>query len=92
MAVRVVHGQRLISKHPGIWALESTPTVLFQKMLGKARLGTTGARYSVERWTYPGGDDTAMSLASAVKRWLARRAPKTPAQLDREIAEVVRPR
>jgi len=68
---RIVHGLRLVSTYPGFWALESNPRVLFQRMLGKSTLGPKGARYSVERWIYPGGDGTAMSLDSAVKRYLA---------------------
>lgn len=72
--VRVVRGLRLVSTYPGFWALESDPRALFQKMLGKATLGMRNARYSVERWLYPGwqvGDGTAMSLDAAVKRYLA---------------------
>jgi hypothetical protein len=70
---RIVHGLRLISIHPGFWTLESNSNVLFQRMLGKATLGPRGARYSVERWLYPGWSDggTAMSLDAAVKRYLA---------------------
>lgn len=73
---RIVHGLRLVSTLPGFWTLESDPKVMFQKMLGKARLGTSGARYSVERWIYPGYDrgGTATSLDSAVKRYLAAKA------------------
>jgi hypothetical protein len=71
--IRIVHGLRLVSTYPGFWALEANPRVMFQRMLGKARLGTSGARYSVERWLYPDGRDggTAMSLEAAVKRYLA---------------------
>jgi hypothetical protein len=71
--IRIVHGLRLISRYPGIWVLESNPRVMFQRMLGKAHLGTRGARYSVERWLYPDGRDggIATSLDAAVKRYLA---------------------
>ena len=72
--IRIVRGLRLISTYPGFWALESNPKVLFQRMLGNATLGPRNARYSVERWLYPGwrsGDATAMSLDAAVKRYLA---------------------
>lgn len=56
---------------PGFWKLESDPNVLFQFM-GKARLGPTGARYSVDRWLAPDGD-VSTSLDAAVKRYLARK-------------------
>jgi len=71
--IRIIQGLRLVSTHPGFWSLESNPRVMFQRMLGKARLGTPGARYSVERWLYPDGRDggIAMSLETAVKRYLA---------------------
>ncbi len=72
-AIRIVRGVRLFSNHPGFWALESNPTILFQKMLGDARLGARGARYSVERWIYPGSDGSSQSLDAAVRRYLAGR-------------------
>jgi hypothetical protein len=80
---RIVHGLRLVSTHSGFWTLESDPRVMFQRMLGKASLGMPGARYSVERWLYPDGrgGGIAMSLDSAVKRYLAivgRSAPSAP--------------
>jgi len=73
---RIVHGLRLVSTLPGFWVLESDPKIMFQRMIGKANLGTRGARYSVERWLFPGYErgGTAMSLDSAVKRYLAAKA------------------
>ena len=68
--VRIVRGLRLVSTVPGFWKLESDPSVLFQ-FLGKARIGPTGARYSIDRWLAPGGD-VSTSLDTAVKRYLAR--------------------
>jgi hypothetical protein len=68
--VRIIRGLRLVSTLPGYWKLESDPGVLFQ-FIGKARLGPTGSRYSVDRWLMPTGD-IATSLDAAVKRYLAR--------------------
>lgn len=68
---RIVRGVRLVATLPGFWKLESDPNVLFQFM-GKARLGPTGARYSVDRWLAPDGD-VSTSLDAAVKRYLARK-------------------
>ena len=69
---RLVRGMRLVSTLPGFWRLESDPSVLFQFM-GKARLGPTGARYSVDRWLAPNGD-VSTSLDQAVKRYLTRKS------------------
>lgn len=68
--VRLVRGLRLVSTLPGFWKLESDPSVLFQHF-GTARLGPTGARYTIERWLTPSGE-VATSLDAAVKRYLAR--------------------
>lgn len=70
---RIVRGVRLISTIPGYWKLESDPKVLFQFM-GKARIGPSGARYSIDRWLAPDGS-VSSSLDAAVKRYLARSAP-----------------
>lgn len=75
---RIVRGLRLVSTVPGYWKLESDPTVLFQ-YIGKARVGPTGARYSVDRWLTPRGA-VVSSLDTAVKLYLAntdqeRRSP-----------------
>ena len=67
--VRIVRGLRLVSTVPGYWKLESDPSVLFQ-FLGKARIGSTGARYSIDRWLAPDGE-VSSSLDTAVKRFLA---------------------
>ena len=67
--VRVVRGLRLIRTAPGYWVLETDPSVSFM-LYGTARLGVSGARYTVQRWGYPGSDDTAQSLESAVGRYL----------------------
>lgn len=67
--VRIVRGLRLVSTLPGFWKLESDPSVLFQ-FLGKARIGPTGARYSIDRWLGPAGN-VVSSLDTAVKRYLA---------------------
>lgn len=69
--VRIVRGLRLVSTMPGFWKPESDPSVLFQYM-GKARLGPTGERYSIDRWLAPDGD-VSTSLDAAVKRYLARK-------------------
>ena len=71
--VRIVRGLRLVSTVPGFWKLESDPSVLFQ-FLGKARIGPTGARYSIDRWLGPVGDGHGVvsSLDTAVKRYLAK--------------------
>jgi hypothetical protein len=74
---RVVRGLRLVSTYPGFWTLERDPRVMFQRMLGKARLGVSGARYSLERWLYPDARaenhiGIAASLDAAVKQYLAR--------------------
>lgn len=66
--VRIVRGLRLVSTVPGFWKLDSDPRVLFQFM-GKARLGPTGARYSLDRWLAPDGD-VSTSLDAAVKHYL----------------------
>ena len=67
--VRIVRGLRLVSTLPGYWKLESDPTVLFQ-FIGKARIGPTGARYSIDRWLTPRGA-VVSSLDTAVKLYLA---------------------
>ena len=67
--VRIVRGLRLVSTVPGYWKLEADPSVLFQ-FLGKARIGPTGARYSIDRWLGPAGD-VVSSLDTAGKRYLA---------------------
>ena len=67
--VRIVRGLRLVSTVPGYWRPESDPKMLFQ-FLGKARIGPTGARYSIDRWLTSGGD-VVSSLDTAVKRYLA---------------------
>lgn len=67
---RIVRGLRLVSTVPGY---ESDPSVLFQ-FLGKARLGPSGARYSLDRWLSPTGE-VASSLDSAVKRYLTKIEP-----------------
>jgi hypothetical protein len=69
-SVRIVRGLRLVSTVPGYWRPESDPSALFQFM-GKARIGPSGARYSIERWLTPTGEVTA-SLDSAVKYYLAK--------------------
>jgi hypothetical protein len=66
---RVVRGLRLVSTVPGYWKIESDPTILFQ-YIGKARVGPTGARYSVDRWLTPHGA-VVSSLDTAVKLYLA---------------------
>jgi len=71
-SVRIVRGLRLVSTLPGFWRPESDPGALFQHM-GTTRLGTTGVRYTVERWLTPTGEG-AMSLDGAVKRYLARKS------------------
>lgn len=68
--VRFVRGLRLVSTLPGYWKLEADPSVLFQ-FIGTARLGPTGARYSIARWLSPSGE-VAASLDGAVKRYLAK--------------------
>lgn len=73
-SVRIVRGLRLVSTVPGYWRPESDPSALFQYM-GKARLGPSGARYSIERWLTPAGDVTA-SLDSAVKSYLTKAAER----------------
>ena len=70
--VRIVRGIRLVSTLPGYWKLESDPSVLFQ-FIGKARIGPTGSRYSIDRWLAPDGD-VSTSLDSAVKRYLTRKS------------------
>lgn len=69
-SVRIVRGLRLVSTVPGYWRPESDPSVLFQFM-GKARIGPSGARYSIERWLTPTGEVTT-SLDAAVKSYLAK--------------------
>jgi hypothetical protein len=68
--IRTVRGLRLMSKNPGYWVLESDGAVIFM-LHGTARLGVPGARYTVQRWSYPGSDATAQSLDAAVARYLA---------------------
>lgn len=73
LRVRFVRGLRLVSSVPGYWKLESDPKVLFQ-FVGKARIGPTGARYSIDRWLTPAGE-VVSSLDTAVKSYLARISP-----------------
>lgn len=68
-SVRIVRGLRLVSTVPGYWRPEADPGSLFQYM-GKARIGPSGARYSIERWLTPTGEVTT-SLDAAVKHYLA---------------------
>ena len=70
--VRIVRGLRLVSTVPGYWKIESEPSALFQ-FIGKARIGPTGSRYSIDRWLAPDGD-VSTSLDSAVKRYLTRKS------------------
>jgi hypothetical protein len=75
------------STAPGFWR---TPiSILFQHH-GHVWLGPTGQRYRIEKWIAPHTDRTFTSLQSALNDWeRGRGTPKSAAQLDAEIAEVL---
>lgn len=37
--------------------------------LGTDRIGEPGHRVTIQRWSRPGTEDTAMTLSAAVRRW-----------------------
>lgn len=72
--IRRLHGVVLAGPaHAGWCVLEVDGAAISADLrfhhLGTKRIGDPGHRVTVQRWSWPGTEDTAMTLSAAVRRW-----------------------